>query len=34
LPWEDGWVPSREEAEAVIAAILHEQLGPLLALND
>ena len=33
LPWEDGQGPSWEEADALIAAILREQLGPLPGLD-
>jgi hypothetical protein len=33
LPWEEGRRPSREETDALIAAILREQLGPLPGLD-
>ena len=33
LPWEEGRGPSREEIDALIDAILREQLGPLPGLD-
>jgi hypothetical protein len=33
LPWEDGQGPRWEEVDALIAAILGEQLGPLPGLD-